>query len=176
MNWAEQLVENLKSLNAEVVRDGRRLVVTCPKEFDRQHKATLCKSVPSDFELEFVEGMKQSTTHHLQQLLQRTVMMGSAQPEFTSRDLTIHINGQLREEPDWQELDEILAKDGYPEKWAVKINGQEAHSNSGQKIEALQKVADNLARRDQILTDDDVLNVRISLANVETVEDFINSI
>ena len=84
----------------------------------------------------------------------------------------------------WQAMAAVLHSDNYVEAYEIKVNGEvmaewDSRKEAAAAVKAEQEakaVAGDTTARDKPITDDDLMNLKITLGATQDVNDFINSL
>jgi hypothetical protein len=166
--------------DVEAIIDGNStLVIFCAKLLDEGSQKDLLLSVPPTQKYMFKESMKTMTAaavvFHAARL---TGLSMDPAPVFEEskkrpRHVILGLAGEIeKDDPAWEHIQKILEKDKYVESFEIKLNGQAL-------IDWNRKIASELSSRkpaENAITEDDLLNLKISLEASQDVNDFIKQI
>ncbi len=176
MRWYRDLIQELKPRNFEGVIENDKLVIRGPEKPDEKTKNKVSTIIPDGVPVEYKIEAKTSTLALLQSALMRYGVTG----RFNSKNriFKIEVSGINKDHAVWNFINTALEDDGFYKKWIVTIDGQEAYTYDVEKIKEMKKVADEVKnnKRDKVISDDDVTNLKISLGKTETVDDFLKSL
>lgn len=176
--WVQQLpvmvVEFCRQRNVEMIPKGDRAIFICPKMPEASVKERLRSEIPSGVQIEYVESVKVQTTMMLASLLSQSggnlrVQSGGIE----GRDLQYRLigNAEAIQEGFWDQVREVVIGDGFFESFTFTINGVTVlHYDA--KVAAL--IAEHT--RTTVISQDDILNLSISLNSIQTVDEFIASL
>jgi len=164
--------------------EGIRFV--CPKIPAKSVQEDLVKELPAEMKYKWVEDLKKSTISTLDmvftQLKSSSLLKGATlkRPSPHRFRIDFEANERLAEQVEQffakdgkaiAHIEEILQKDGYPEYYEISLDGKEitTYSRIGQVARA--QVTDH-----GVITDSDVIDLRIVLGTCDTVEDFLKQV
>lgn len=179
MNWETNFINACSKYNIEPVQIDGKMLFICPKmpseEIQKEILSTFPK--PEDVVYKFVEQPRMETMEGLKILFGKA---GAKHAEMAIEGHTLLINISSdspvlteTESDAWPVITQILRADPFVEGWVVKVND----TVMSQYDAKLAKMLENHApERIRSITDEDVLNLRISLETAQDVNDFINSL
>jgi hypothetical protein len=168
MDWEKVVIKNCKSINAEptYIGDEHTLAIVCAEEPTDGFMRALRSVVPNELNLKCLVGTKPSTQSMIQELI------NSIQPARTSkgisykgRHLWASLDGIPADDSFWEDLSKLLRNDGFFKSWTYIIDGVEYLIDP--------KIVFSTVKRDTQFTDDDMMNLRISLENAQTIDDIL---
>ena len=115
-------------------------------------------------------GPKAQTQFNVQNLLRRAQPeTARIVPDYEHRSITIELGGIGDDDPVWGEVSQALKRDGFFDSWKFVINGKE--------IKVDPKLTDELVKnqkqRTTSISETDVTDLKIGLANAQTVDDIL---
>ena len=163
MMWKKELLQkcNMHKIEPKL---GDTVIFFCPKTVSDDVKIDLVNTLPKDLTYEFITGPKPSTTGRLEALLMQVRGLSISYSGNDPKNPIIYVLGVSDENKEWfsNEAQRILSNDGFYEGWTIQVGGEE------KKMVALPT-----AKRDCAILKDDVLNLRITLANCKSIDEFI---
>lgn len=167
MDWMEQLKKTCLNKGYDLVQDKGTLVIICPDEPEESFKNSLktLVTVPLEFRVAPSVGT--------QMALLRLVELLGGQMEVKNHHLNLNCHNDAPDESLWDNLSELLSKDVYFKSWSVTVKGKDVMTHDRNVAKECQ-TQHNL--RDLPFSNDDILNLRISLNACNSVEEFIKEI
>jgi hypothetical protein len=178
MIWQTEVKNICKQYDIDPVMIDDELVLICPKMPDKDVQKKLTEVIPSTTPYKFQEGPRLSTSTALKILFQ-TAGAASADSEIKGHDIVITITGQTpplieEESPVWGIAAGILKVDPFIDSWKIKINDKVVSEYN--KTVATMIANQKRPERVTSFSNDDILNLQITLENCQDVNDFINAL
>lgn len=172
MKTAKAILSFCIKHRAEFLPLGKNYVLTVARKLDEAAEAEFRALVP-DREVTFIESPKIQTRINLENILSRTrpQQASISEPDIEHRSVTVNMEGVPESDPAWGEISDVLRKDGFFDSWKFVIDGQE-HEVIAKMID---EVAKNKEGHRRNIGDDDITDLKISLANAQTVDDILKA-
>lgn len=179
--WEQKILRICKREGIEIVpaqtHSGQNAFIFHRAEpLDQKVIGEIRETVPIDIPINFKYQDKPST---LPALITLVLTSGARRPplfKVEGRHLIFDICDLEPERVDRMKIDTILEQDGYFQSWTIKVDGQELYEMNLVGRRLAHEIHKNLENRDQILTDSDVTDLRISLENCDSVDEFLKSL
>lgn len=179
-DWYKQINSMLRPRNYEMVRGDTMNLFIGPQHLSAEEKRNIVSLLPEDMkdkETRFEVGVKSQTVTNLSFILKN---IGPHHVELEGpreAKILIGIDAPV-EQVDagakiWQDINDILFKDGFLRKWSVYIRSDKLYAFNAEVVRAVQKRGDV---REAIISDDDVLNLKIALESAQDVNDFLEAL
>ena len=148
-----------------------------PKKLDEDQIRVLTEHIPPDCLYHVQVGLRITTQEGLKVLFQKAEVQAEARMKGHVMVITATGSNPLIEEEDspfWEGLVALLKNDPYIEGWKVLLNDKVVREYD-------KAISDMLAKQtrpvnDRGITNEHILDLRISLETCQDVNDFINSI
>lgn len=178
MSW-ELEFNQLCSENAiEPILDGNKFLLVVPKIPSEEVQRKIRAVVPETINFEYSEGPKMVTTAGLRSLFANAgAQEAMVQIDKHSLLITIKSESPLLTEQDsqvWPLVRQFLLADKFVEGWKILVNDTVMSEYNRQLATTL--ASQTRPERDRGFTSDDILNLRITLENCKSVDEFINSL
>jgi hypothetical protein len=178
-NWLDDLADICRdnTMEAMTTPDGAIILVT-PKMPPENVQAKIKQTIPQSVHYEIKEGPRIVTTEGLRMFLGQA---GASSVLLSTKKhtLIIEISGESpllmeKESPLWDGLERLLKHDPFVEGYEVLVNGQvilEYNATAAKALETSKK-----PERDICPTEDEIMNLRITLETSNDVLDFLEKI
>lgn len=161
-----------------------KIIFFCPTMPDEKIRVELISIAPKEAECIFVVGPKRSTHETLILLLKMAGIDNMTLFKFIdattknvaagNTNLVIKFDQQIEDDnPLWNDIGMVLAKDGFYKTWQITFGDKTVTDLS---IKIAEEISENHHIRDNIILDDDMLNLQISLNKEQDVLDFLKEI
>lgn len=172
MDWEYKVIEKCKALNVEPSWNNQKIVFRSAETLDLQTKTDLSSLLPAGMTCKFQVGPKEVTIKSLNQIIAGVPAEGDPiHTDKENRKIIVELRAVPQDHPLWEKINEILNSDGFFKSWEFKTADKDIEINPHIRGE----IEKNVQARERILTDDDLMNLKISLGKVNTVEDFLAS-
>jgi hypothetical protein len=173
MKTAKAVLVFCNEHRAEFTPSPDGYTVAVPRKLDPAVETELTKLLP-DKPITFVESPKIRTRINLQNLINRTKpqKVEVSEPDQERRTVTISMEGIAEDDPVWDEMSDVLHKDGFFDSWKFNCDGQEREVVA-KLIEVIAK--DKATARQRTIGEDDITDLKISLGNAQTVDDILKA-
>ena len=153
------------------VRDG--FILTIPQELSESEENEFKSIVQEDnLKIQFHVAPKNQTRRSIESLIYRARPTGGdIQPNLETRSISIKLDGVDKHSAIWGDLSEILKKDGFFKSWQFWINGEEHNVLS----EVNEEVFKNQKREGKTISDDNITDLKIGLAQAQSVDDILKA-
>ena len=178
MEWRDTLLKICKREHIELfpasTPEGQQAIVFYR---ERPLEDSLVKEIESLVPKEIGVGFKYQDKPQTIPALIATLLISGARsrPQFKieGHHLIIDISGLEEERVDRMKIDTILEQDGYLQSWTVNINGQKLYDMNliGRRLSL--EIQNNKKIRNQVFTDSDMTDLKISLETCRTVDEFL---
>lgn len=160
--------------NVELVPQGDIAIFICPKIPESSVQERIKAEMPSGIQIQYVATIKMQTTATLAILLSQSGgNLRVDKGEVKERHLDYQLLGNAEAIPEgfWEQVRDVVIGDGFFESFTFTVNGVTVlHYDA--KIAAL--IAEHT--RTTVISQDDILNLSISLGAAQTVDEFLASI
>jgi hypothetical protein len=182
-DFINKLKENLRAAKsilafcnkhqAEILPTSEGFIVHVPRKLEATDEAELQALIPDKKPVHFEVSPKIQTKMNIDNLIHRAQPSDvDITPDLEHRTITIKLEGVGKDEPVWGELSEALKMDGYFDSWKFIVEGKE--------VNVLPKMSEELAKNQSQhtkgITDSDITDLKIGLANAQTVDDILKAI
>lgn len=167
MDWMEQLKKTCLNKGYDLVNDKGTLIIICPEEPEPSFKKSLktLATVPLEFRVAPSVGT--------QMALQRLLELLGGKIEVKDHHLNLDCHNDAPDENLWNNLSDLLSKDVYFKSWTVTVKGKDI-------IVYDKTVANECLTQHNLrptpFSNDDILNLRISLNTCNSVDEFLKEI
>lgn len=176
MDWQLKLREKCDKYQIEAMVMDNQLVFVCPKIPDTKIQDEIRSICPSGTQYKFEEGPRVGTMLVIKQIFNQ--VQGHADMIIKDHDLTITAKGDdlclAVDSPFTIILDKVLEADTFVESWKLIVNDQVVVK--GDKTIAKIVAKQTRPQRENTFSNDDILNLQITLESCQDVNDFINSL
>jgi hypothetical protein len=176
MSWETDFATLCLQHKIEAVVEGSEYLLIVPKMPDKEIQDKLRAIVPQEIQYRYVEGPRLVTTVALKTLFQQ---IGHITAVLETKDHTMmfKIDGEpsvfSEEDPKVLNfIESVLSADPFVKDWKIVFNGKTIHDTTLEKMLAMQVRPE----RDSCPTQDDILDLRISLEVSQDVNEFVNSL
>jgi len=176
--WQEEFLQVCKDNSIEPVPNGKELLLVVPKTPSKEIQLKLKAMIPETYSIKYTESPRIFTTEGLRILVSQAGAT-TAEMEIKGHIIVLSIKSEspLLTEQDsgvWKALKGLLLKDQFVEGWKVTVNDMIMSEYNRKLSETLAK--QTRPERDYCPTNDDIMNLKITLENCKDVNDFINSL
>jgi len=179
MDWEKEVLQICKQEGLEVypaAKEGQpTLIFYRPKPISRELKNKIKSLLPDQFKTDFKNAEKPSTFPTISLIL---FMGGNKAHSFTpdGHHLDINVQGSSEESVDMEKINALLKADGYFQSWRVLLDGREIYETSALAQSLSSEVQKNNSKRDRILSNDDLTNLKISLGKCNTIDELLEEL
>lgn len=179
--WAQKILRICKREGIEIVpahtTDGHNAFIFHRSEpLDEKTIGEIRQIVPIEIPINFKYQDRPST---LPALIATVLACGARRPplfKIEDKHLIFDILDLEPERVDRMKIDTILEQDGYFKSWTVKIDGQELYEMNLVGRRLANEIRKNQDGREQVLTDSDITDLRISLESCSSVDEFLKTL
>ena len=178
MSWERDFDRLCGEHKIEPVLEGSEFLLVVPKMPSQEIQDKLKTIIPPEIKYRYVEGPRLVTTISLQTMFKQ-IQGISATVEIKDKEhsMIFKIDGDAGafSEEDSQALafmKSLLNADTFVENWKIIVNGTTIYDSKISKMLAMQVRPE----RDACPTLDEIMDLRITLENCQTIDEFINSL
>jgi hypothetical protein len=178
MSWETDLDKVCRDYKIEPMLEGPDFLLVVPKMPSQEVQDKLKSIIPPEIKYRYVEGPRLVTTISLRTLFQQIPgISATVEIKDKEHEMIFKIDGDAGafSEEDSQALafmKSILNADTFVENWKIIVNGTTIYDSKISKMLAMQVRPE----RDACPTLDEIMDLRITLENCQTIDEFINSL
>jgi hypothetical protein len=178
MSWETNFLQICNDNSFDSLLQGKEIILVVPKMPEESLQAKLKALIPEGFSVEFKEGPRIITTESLRIIIQQAGAK-EAHLEITGHKVVVTVESNSpalteQESTVWPMISNLLKADQFITAWKILVNDTVMSEYDCNIAKAL--AAQTRPERNCCPTNDDILNLKISLENSQDVNDFINSL
>ena len=168
--WNIKIIELCIKYGLELINNkGDTISIICSKDPDDNAKKEIRDIIPSSLKIEYVNSLKLSTEFGMKVLLVNAGV-SITDIQLIKKTLKISVNNPISSlEHAIEYLTNILRTDGFLDTW--EIHGTDTY----QRINLIE-ISHSEIKRDLVITEDEITDLRILLNTTSDVENFIKSL
>jgi hypothetical protein len=172
LKTAKSILNFCSKNKAEFLPTREGYMVAVARKLSPEQEAEFKSMLPDERPVEFAECPKLQTKINVENIIQRlNPTKGLVTPDLENRAVKVELEGVPEDHPVWGEIGDVLKADGFFDTWKFIGDGQEINVIS----KMVDEVAKNKGKRTTLINENDITDLKISLANAQSIDDILKA-